>query len=475
MVYKKYIKRNGKFYGPYIYNSRRVNGKVISEYHGTGKKDYKRFAFFILGILILAVSVFAILNSNGKISGNVVADNQISSQLENALVNESVIYPNVYFTLILNRAQIPEKVPTVPETNVSEQPNSIPTENQIPTEQTNNNSPAANLPDNQTIISTSSNSTTETSTTSTPAESAPIPTDNSSSTSSTTPTSIPQETPTTTTPTETISSQTPSSTTTPSTENLPATTSPEPANTAITSEATTSSSESSTSTTTSTSTTQPSTSEPVSVPAQEPTSTSSESTPSSPVATFFLGMLKTVSNFFLSFLSPTGMAVSDSNSVQINGEVSANKTFSYTFNDGENVQLSAGSVKTNSKSLPDSTIKIVYQNNSVLISTDYSEKITALNKTINTTPQKTYFNVQPLSDKEKEILNSAFGNYSIQTAKSEVYNGRYVVEYVLGDYNIKYSYDSDLNNETLNTQMENDRTKWLRDISNQISSAESAV
>ena len=35
MVYKKYIKRNGKLYGPYIYESKRVNGKVISEYHGS--------------------------------------------------------------------------------------------------------------------------------------------------------------------------------------------------------------------------------------------------------------------------------------------------------------------------------------------------------------------------------------------------------------------------------------------------------
>jgi len=35
MAYKKYIKRNGKLYGPYIYESKRVNGKVVSEYHGS--------------------------------------------------------------------------------------------------------------------------------------------------------------------------------------------------------------------------------------------------------------------------------------------------------------------------------------------------------------------------------------------------------------------------------------------------------
>jgi hypothetical protein len=34
MVYKRYIKRNGKLYGPYSYSSRKENGKVISEYVG---------------------------------------------------------------------------------------------------------------------------------------------------------------------------------------------------------------------------------------------------------------------------------------------------------------------------------------------------------------------------------------------------------------------------------------------------------
>ena len=35
MAYKKYIQRNGKLYGPYLYESKRVDGKVVSEYHGS--------------------------------------------------------------------------------------------------------------------------------------------------------------------------------------------------------------------------------------------------------------------------------------------------------------------------------------------------------------------------------------------------------------------------------------------------------
>ena len=31
MVYHRYIKRNGKVYGPYTYHSRKVNGKVVSK------------------------------------------------------------------------------------------------------------------------------------------------------------------------------------------------------------------------------------------------------------------------------------------------------------------------------------------------------------------------------------------------------------------------------------------------------------
>jgi len=34
MVYKKYIKRGNKIYGPYLYESKKVKGEVITVYHG---------------------------------------------------------------------------------------------------------------------------------------------------------------------------------------------------------------------------------------------------------------------------------------------------------------------------------------------------------------------------------------------------------------------------------------------------------
>jgi hypothetical protein len=42
MVYKKYIKRDGKIFGPYYYKSKKKDGKVITEYVGTSAKQIKK-------------------------------------------------------------------------------------------------------------------------------------------------------------------------------------------------------------------------------------------------------------------------------------------------------------------------------------------------------------------------------------------------------------------------------------------------
>src|SRR3989344_5009158 len=68
MAYKKYIERNGKLYGPYIYSSKRVDGKVISEYHGTGQNSYKRFLWIFAGIF-LVLAIFYLLFFNKGITG----------------------------------------------------------------------------------------------------------------------------------------------------------------------------------------------------------------------------------------------------------------------------------------------------------------------------------------------------------------------------------------------------------------------
>ncbi len=90
MAYKKYIKRNGKLYGPYIYHSRRVNGKVISEYQGTGKKiDYKKFIFIFLGVIFILGIGYVGISNKVKFTGNVVGD--LDVQVTQGITDLSVI------------------------------------------------------------------------------------------------------------------------------------------------------------------------------------------------------------------------------------------------------------------------------------------------------------------------------------------------------------------------------------------------
>jgi len=90
MVYKKYITRGGKTYGPYIYHSKRVDGKVVSEYHGSKKEvNYKKYLLIFLGVgLVLAL--FFIFSSGGRgITGKSIltleADYQKGEPLEGVI------------------------------------------------------------------------------------------------------------------------------------------------------------------------------------------------------------------------------------------------------------------------------------------------------------------------------------------------------------------------------------------------------
>lgn len=93
MVYKKYIKRGGKIYGPYVYHSRRVDGKVVSEYHGPKKQiERKNYLWIFLGIgFLMAVLFFAF--SDKSISGNAVLgfeSNSISGEVVDGILTLSL-------------------------------------------------------------------------------------------------------------------------------------------------------------------------------------------------------------------------------------------------------------------------------------------------------------------------------------------------------------------------------------------------
>lgn len=80
MAYTKYIKKGGKIYGPYIYHSRRIDGKVISEYHGPKKFNYKIFIFALLSVFIVALFIFAFSSSEREITGKAVLDLNVNYQ-----------------------------------------------------------------------------------------------------------------------------------------------------------------------------------------------------------------------------------------------------------------------------------------------------------------------------------------------------------------------------------------------------------
>ena len=81
MAYKKYIKRGGKTYGPYIYHSKRVDGKVVSEYHGSKKLNSLGIFIVFVGVLFVATSIL-VLTSQGRggITGHAVSELDVSYQ-----------------------------------------------------------------------------------------------------------------------------------------------------------------------------------------------------------------------------------------------------------------------------------------------------------------------------------------------------------------------------------------------------------
>jgi hypothetical protein len=77
VVHRKYTKRNGKVYGPYLYESKRVNGKVVTRYVGkddVGEKEEgnrgRVLIYFLAVLLVLLVlfGVFSRVSLTGRVS-----------------------------------------------------------------------------------------------------------------------------------------------------------------------------------------------------------------------------------------------------------------------------------------------------------------------------------------------------------------------------------------------------------------------
>ena len=483
MTYEKFIKKNGKTYGPYLYESKRVDGKVISEYHGySEKKSYKKFfliffsilivcafiaGFFILkpslqgkvvlslqgyyeknigfngaillnlkqGELIPADSVLSVEN-NGNINTYVLSDllqqptesgnyylenkNLNGSGLGYGVAGEKINYPEVYFKF-----------------------------NIIAENQTNSNNETTQP--NETIITEVSNSDL-------------VPSVNESIDSSNENSNFSSET-----------------------------------------------------------------TEPVQQQAEVPAAENSESTSSVGVVANFFGFFQRI---FLS-LNPTGKPTFNIID-EIQGSVSYNNPFKYNLKEGESVEIIPDSVRTESNTLSPGVLNVKIENSELIITTDYFEtsngfgenyisstqeilpinisslnsvldkgdlKITltynnqelasysvkisenlnirepineTLNKTINIkqkiniTLNETTLYVNNLTDEEKQILIDNFGNATV-ISSSKVFKDRVIVTFSIGTYSSEYSHDFNLPDNTIKSLIDVDRINWLKDLAKSLS------
>ena len=85
MSYEKYIKKDGKLYGPYLYESKRVDGKVISEYHGQKKISYGKFIWLVPLVFLIILGAYFIGQRGDKLTGHAVLDLNANYQEGQAL------------------------------------------------------------------------------------------------------------------------------------------------------------------------------------------------------------------------------------------------------------------------------------------------------------------------------------------------------------------------------------------------------
>jgi len=494
MVYKKYIKRDGKLYGPYIYESKRVDGKVVSEYHGPRKTfAIKKYSWIFLSVAVIFflayfLSTFnfssltgkAVLNTevnytpNQPISGNLVislkqgelfpSDSKII--LENSgqvyeydlkqFVSDSTVDGNFYIEGISLSGQGTgygvggEKTIYPP---VSFTLNIYPVEsNKEPKE------PEPIINETNVINDTSINETPVIN------ETVEVPVINET--------------------TETVGT-------------------PEVSN----------------------------------------------ETETSPITGFFAR----VYNFFLG-ITPTGRAISEAGVIEISGQTSRNSPFIYEISGGEGVQLASGSVSAFGSNISDDNVQVKIDGNKVTVETSYSEiqegfgneflgneikiinvnlsdlglvlndgdlsiklvhgndeifstnlvlksgeatsiienvsnstnlnvtieqpinnTLNATNKTIGVTfgenvPQIVNAETAQfvLTEEDKALLSDKYGDIVVQTSKSEIINGRLVKRYEIGKDWIEDSYDTNLSEKEIDAKSSIDRMKWLKDLAQRI-------
>ncbi len=273
------------------------------------------------------------------------------------------------------------------------------------------------------------------------------------------------------------------------------------------------------------------------------------------------GVIKNSGGFLTSLFNPTGM-VSLELQDEIQGETSANESFTYLLNEGERVEIKPKSVFVGDEEVSDNTITLEILDGEAIITTDYSvvkkgygeeylgdkdkvfsldlsdlnltfkegdlnvklvyeeeemihlstslkegedaleeiideetdeesdivediveipkelespEDIVLENETVDEITNSSVWDIGSfLTSEERAILKSNFGEIELKTVKSELFKDRIIVAYDFGGYNVEYSYDSSTDKDVLDIYMEKDRIKFLKDIAASVSKEETS-
>ncbi|MBT4376513.1 hypothetical protein HOD29_04015 [archaeon] len=525
MVYKKYIEKNGKIYGPYVYHSKRVDGKVVSEYHGPKKKKkelpklnkFKKPLIFLAAFIVL-VSLFwvgffniqftgkSILSLEGEYiegkplnamlnlglkkgelipeSARIIFENngksyeynisdlliQDTTQGEFYLEGETIIGNGSGYGRLGSKRAYPDVYFRLNVTTAKIKLPSEPTP-EIPTEPAPSTEESEIIEEENITEPESSPEIPENITEEIPTEESEIIEEENITKEPIVEEEIPvEETPTEEPTTEPeiikeVSAEEPEiveETQIKEVEEVPI---EEP--------------------------------DPEPTPEPEPTITGK----------IVKGITGFVTNLFLG-LTPTGQVIEGG----IQGDVSYSKEFTYNLKQGETITLIPESVSTETEYLPDSAINIEIQNKKAIITTNYfveekgfgeeymEENITdySINLTnlgINFVPgdltiklayngeelnlletalEEGIFKIEQISEtptesilieEELNILNKEFGIKPIRQSAKE-YKNWILVKFELGNYEIEHSYDKNLPTETLKIYIEKDKQTWLKDIAN---------
>lgn len=464
MAYKKYIKRGGKVYGPYIYHSRREAGKVVSEYHGAHKKtykpNYKRISVAIAGIIAIIAIVYMGFNidkvftgrsimdidaeySDGIVSGQLLLSNQEEITTASRIIFENngnqilethldqFLQTEVFFDMIiLTGGQETPPSGTTGSENNEQTPETNEEETEIPPTNTTEENPANETEPSEETTPPISNSTENEENQEEPTNTNETPSENEGATNE-----------------EETNTETPEGETPPQ-ENTEETTNEENQE-------------------------------------QE----ASEGGPA-PI---------------------TGGAISGGIKI-VEGSVMIGESFKYKLKEGEQFsEIDSGSIKTDSNSLGLEVLKVKVKKKSVVVTTNYiRDQIVIDLESLNLTLEEGILNIKVINElevetssikvnvstmeviessepeessnetvpylneigeltpEERKALEAKFGNSPIETKKAVIKNGFLIIEYQLGSYNSEFSYNPELNDETLTTFMNRDRDKWVKDIAKSI-------